>query len=51
MVVGTTNKLVLIGPNVLRVFRGAFLRWNSSPSYTSCVQDKEEGQHGELLSS
>ena len=41
--------LVLIEPEALRVFRGAFLRINSSPSLTSCEQNKGERQNGELL--
>ena len=35
LVVGTTKGLILIGPETLRVFRGALLSRKSSPSFTS----------------
>ena len=48
--VGATKLLVLIKPEAPRLFRGALLRRNSSPSFTNCEWNSGEGEKGEFLS-
>ena len=50
VMLGATKRLVLIGPEALRVFRGVFFRRNSSPSNTSYEWNKGEREKGEFLS-